>query len=57
MADTEPQQANHLPGNFFPRSTARPQHNHHVHHSVGVILVRLENPPFASAHVSGHDVL
>ena len=41
MADTEPQQANHPPGNFLPRSTVRPQHNHHMLHNVGVSLVRL----------------
>jgi len=40
MADIEPQ-ANHLPGNWFPRSIAHPQHNNHVLHNAGV-------PPTAS---------
>jgi len=57
MADFEPQQANHLPGNLFPRSTAHLQYNHHVLHNVGVSLVRLDNLPFAGAHVFEHDVL
>ena len=57
MADIDPQQANHLPRNLFPRSTARSQHNHHVLHNVGVSLVRLDNLPFASAYVSVRDVL
>jgi len=58
MADFEPQQPNHIPGNFVPRSTtARPQHNRYVLHNAGVSLGRLDNLPFASAHESGHDVL
>ena len=47
MADINPQQVNHLPGDFLPRSTVRPQHNHHVLHNVGVSLVRLGQPPFS----------
>ena len=47
----------HLPGDFFPNSTARPQHNHHVFHNAGVSLVLLDNFPFASARISVHDVL
>ena len=57
MAGIESQQANILPGNLFPCFTARPQYNHHVLHSVGTSLVRLNNIPFSTARVSAHDLL
>ena len=46
MADIDPQQANHPPGRFLPRSTARPQHNRHLSHNARSSLVRLGQSPF-----------
>ena len=50
-----------LPCDHVPKpseqTTARPQYNHYVLHDVGVSLVRLDNLPFASAHVPEYDVL